>query len=70
MQNAKTDNRILFYNCHRVKLSLLSLELSFRSLLQVRHTTKWQFYTVWHYKIKGVNYKKKLVLTSIMLSPV
>ena len=26
--------RVLFYNSHRVKSSLLSLELSFRSLLQ------------------------------------
>ena len=29
-----------FYNSHRVKSSLLSLELSFRSLLQGRQTSK------------------------------
>ena len=31
---------IIFCNCHRVKSSLLSLELSFRSLLQGRQTSK------------------------------
>ena len=32
--------RVFFYNSHRVKSSLLSLELSFRSLLQGRQTSK------------------------------
>ena len=31
---------IFFYNCHRVKPSLLSLKLSFRSLLLGRQTSK------------------------------
>ena len=31
--------RVYFYNCHIVKLSLLSLKLSFRSLLQGRQTS-------------------------------
>ena len=53
-------SRVFFYNCHRVKSLLLSLELSFRSLLQGRQTSKWQFYTVWQFKIKGVNYEKLL----------
>ena len=35
-----------FYNCHGVKSSLLSLELSFRILLQGRQTSKCRFYTV------------------------
>ena len=39
-----------FNNNHRVKSSLLSLELSFRSLLQGRQTSKWRFYTVWQFK--------------------
>ena len=50
--------RVYFYNCHIVKLSLLSLKLSFRSLLQGKQTSKWQFYTTWQFKIKGVNYRK------------
>ena len=33
-------SRVFFYNCHWVKSSLLSLELSFRSLLQGRQTSK------------------------------
>ena len=33
-------SRVFFYNSHRVKSSLLSLELSFRSLLQGRQTSK------------------------------
>ena len=41
----------------RVKSSLLSLELSFRSLLLGRQTSRWWFYTAWQFKIKGVNYK-------------
>ena len=32
--------RVFFYNCHRVKLLLFSLELSFRSLLHCRQTSK------------------------------
>ena len=32
--------RVFFYNSHRVKSSLLSSELSFRSLLQGRQTSK------------------------------
>ena len=32
--------RVFFYNSHRVKSSLLSLELSFRSPLQGRQTSK------------------------------
>ena len=35
-----TSYRVFFYNSHRVKSSLLSLELSFRSLLQGRQTSK------------------------------
>ena len=35
-----TIHRVIFYNSHRVKSSLLSLELSFRSLLQGRQTSK------------------------------
>ena len=48
----------LFHNCHRVKSSLFSLELSFRSLLRGRQTSKWRFYiyTVWQFKTKGVNF--------------
>ena len=42
--------RVFFYNSHRVKSSLLSLELSFRSLLQGIQTSKWRFYTVWQFK--------------------
>ena len=36
----------------------MSLELSFRSLLQGRQISKWRFYTAWQFKIKGVNYKE------------
>ena len=32
--------RVFFYNCHRVKSLLLSLELSFKSLLHGRQTCK------------------------------
>ena len=45
-----TSYRVFFYNIHRVKSSLLSLELSFRSLLQGRQTSMWRFYTVWQFK--------------------
>ena len=34
------ERKSIFYNCHRVKSSLLSLELSYRSLLQGRQTSK------------------------------
>ena len=47
---------IIFCNYHRVKSSLLSLELSFQSLLQGRQTSKSRFYTVWQFKTKGVNF--------------
>ena len=33
-------SRVFFYNSQKVKSSLLSLELSFRSLLQGRQTSK------------------------------
>ena len=36
----KNQLRVFFYNSHRVKSSLLSIELSFRSLLQGRQTSK------------------------------
>ena len=50
-------------NFDRVKLSLFSLELSFRSLLQVRQSSKWWFYTEWQFKTKRVNFFKKTLLT-------
>ena len=52
--NTYIIHRVFFYNSHRVKSSLLSLELSFKSLLQGRQTSKWRFYTVWQFKTKGV----------------
>ena len=36
----ESNGRAFFYNSHRVKSLLLSLELSFRSLLQGRQTSK------------------------------
>ena len=48
--------RIIWYeiNESRVKSSILSLELSFRSLLQGRQTSKWRFSTAWQFKIKAL----------------
>ena len=49
-----------FFYCHRVKSSLFSLELPFRSPLQSRQTSRWRFLTAWQFIIKGVNYIKIL----------
>ena len=49
-------SRVFFYNSHRVKSSFLSLELSFKSLLQGRQTSKRRFYTLWQFITKGVNF--------------
>ena len=46
----------------------MSLELSFRSLLKGRQTSRWWLYTTWQYKIMGVNHKSTLHVLCISLS--
>ena len=62
LNNKNSASRVFFYNSHRVKSSLLILELSFRSLLQGRQTSKWQFYTAWQFKIRVLIVKQELLL--------
>ena len=54
--------RVFFYNSHRVKSSLLSLELSFRGLLLGRQISKWLFYTAWQFKLRVSIIKKILYM--------
>ena len=47
-------HRVFFITVREYNRHFFSLELTFRSLLHCRQTSKWRFYTVWQFKTKGV----------------